>query len=131
MKNKNFTFNSGKAREYFLEKISFEISPWELKKHSEEKINALNIIDVRDYDDYISGHIPFAIHIPMGEIEEHTKMFEKDIVNIVYGYCPCCIRASQAASIIADNNHPVMTLCGGFKAWKELNFDTVKTGDIQ
>ena len=129
MKTKNFTFNSSKAKEYFHEKISFEMSPWELKKHAEEKITSLNIIDVRDYDDYIDGHIPFATHIPVYDIEEHIKMFEKDVVNIVYSYCPCCTRASQCAAIIADNNHPVMILCGGFKAWKELNFDIVKTSD--
>ncbi len=131
MKDKNFTFNSNKAKEYFLEKISFEMSPWQLQKHSQEQISALNIVDVRDYDDYIEGHIPFAIHIPMEDLEEHIKMFEKDVVNIVYSYCNCCCRAPMAASIIADNNHPVMTLCGGFKAWKKLNFDIIKTSDSQ
>ena len=131
MKEKNFTFNSNKAKEYFLEKISFEMSPWQLKKHSQEQISALNIIDVRDYDDYIEGHIPFALHIPMDDLEEHIKMFEKDVVNIVYSYCNCCWRANKAGSVIADNNHPVMVLCGGYKAWKELGFDIVKTADNQ
>lgn len=129
MKDKKFTFNSNKAKEYFLEKISFEMSPWQLKKHSDEKINSLNIIDVRNYEDYINGHIPFATHIPMDDLEEHIKMFEKDIVNIVYTYCNCCYKAAYAASIIAENNYPVMVLCGGFKAWKELGFDIIKTSD--
>ena len=90
MHNKLLTFNSGKAKDYFLHKISFEISPRELKKHIDENIENINIVDVRCYDDYIDGHIPFAIHVPLDSLEEHLVMFDKDKINIVYSYCPYC-----------------------------------------
>ena len=127
MKNKNFTFNSNKAKEFFLEKISFEISPRELEMHIKSNIEDINIVDVRSYDDYIDGHIPFAIHVPIENIEEHLVMFDKDKVNIVYSYCPYCKMADKAAYIIADKNYPVMKLCGGYKIWHEIGFDTIKT----
>jgi rhodanese-related sulfurtransferase len=127
MKNKNFTFNSNKAKEFFLEKISFEISPRELEMHIKSNIEDINIVDVRSYDDYIDGHIPFAIHVPIDNLEEHLVMFDKDKVNIVYSYCPYCKMADKAAYIIADNNYPVMKLCGGYKIWHEIGFDTIKT----
>ena len=128
MKDKNFTFNSGKAKEFFLEKISFEISPRELEKHIKNNIEDINIVDVRSYDDYIDGHIPFAIHVPLDSLEEHLVMFDKDKVNIVYSYCPYCKKGHKAAYMIADKGYPVMVLCGGYKIWHEIGFDTVKTG---
>ena len=82
MKNKNFTFNSAKAKEFFLNKISFEMSPRELEKHIKNNIEDFNIVDVRSYDDYIDGHIPFAIHVPLDNLEEHLVMFDRDRVNI-------------------------------------------------
>ena len=127
MKNKNFTFNSSKAKDFFLEKISFEISPRELEKHIKENIEDFNIVDVRNYDDYIAGHIPFAIHVPLDTLEEHLVMFDKDKVNIVYSYCPYCKKAAYAAFAIAEKGYPVMTLCGGYKIWDEIGFDTIKT----
>ena len=127
MKNKNYTFNSGKAKDFFLEKISFEISPRELEKCIKEDIEKINIVDVREYDDYIDGHIPYAIHVPLDSLEEHLVMFEKDILNVVYSYCPYCTKGLKAAYEIADKGYPVMHLCGGYKIWKEIGFDTVKT----
>lgn len=126
MNNKLLTFNSNKARDYFLNKISFELSPRELKKHISENIENINIIDVRAYDDYIDGHIPFAIHVPLNNIDEHLVMFDKDKINIIYSYCPYCKKASHAAYIISDKGYPVMILCGGYKIWKENDFETVR-----
>lgn len=127
MKEKNYTFNSAKAKEFFLEKISFEISPRKLEKCIKENIEDINIVDVRLYEDYIEGHIPFAIHVPLDSLEEHLVMFDKDKVNIVYSYCPYCKKAQEAAYMIAEKGYPVMTLCGGYKIWKEIGFDTIKT----
>jgi len=127
MKNKIYTFNSNKAKEFFLEKISFEMSPRELEKRIKNEIEELNIVDVRCYDDYIDGHIPFAIHVPLDSLEEHLVMLDKEKVNIVYSYCPYCKKAAKAAYMMAEKGYPVMTLCGGYKIWKEIGFDTVKT----
>ena len=41
-------------------------------------------------------------------------------------YCPYCKKALYAAHIIASKGYPVMTLCGGYKIWHEIGFDTVK-----
>ena len=86
----NFIFDTKRAQEYFKEKISFEIQPRELHELIKNNIENINIIDVREYDDYIDGHIPYAIHIPLNDFENHFVMLEKDKVNIVYGYCLHC-----------------------------------------
>ena len=127
MKEKNFTFDTNKAKEYFLKEISFKTNPYELNEHIKECIETINIIDVRTYDDYIDGHIPFAIHVPFDSLEEHMVMFEKDKLNIVYSYCEYCKKALKTAYILADNGYPVMVLNSGFKGWQKAEFDIIKT----
>lgn len=127
MKNKILTFDSSKAKDYFLKEISFKTSPNELHENIKSDIKDINIIDVRAYDDYIDGHIPFAIHIPIDSLEEHLVMLEKDKVNVVYTYCSLCKRADKAAYVIAEHGYPVTVLMGGFKAWQKMEYDIVKT----
>ncbi len=54
-------------------------------------------------------------------------MLDKDKVNIVYSYCPYCNKAAKAAYMMADKGYPAMVLSGGYKIWREIGFDTVKT----
>ncbi len=126
MKNKDFTFDSGKAKEFFLSKISFETSPNELSQFINTDIDNYNIVDVRTYDDYIDGHIPYAIHVPFDSLEEHLVMFNKDRINIVYSYCPYCKLAYKAAYEIAQKGYPVRVLAGGYKIWCKKGFDSIK-----
>ena len=126
MKEK-ITENHAKAKEFFLEKISFMLTPYELKEMIANNLNEINIIDVRAYDDYIDGHIPYAIHIPFDSIEEHLVMLEKDKTNIVYGYSEFCKLPAKACYIIATKNYPVMLLRGGYHIWEKIGFDTIKT----
>lgn len=116
-----------KAKEFYKDILSFKICPKGLSKLIEYHINELNIVDIRKYDDYIDGHIPYAIHVPFKELKEHMEMFDKDKMNIIYSYCKYSLKAVKAAYILADNNYPVMVLLGGYKAWEKLGFETVKT----
>lgn len=129
MKEKDFykeIKDTKKAKEFFLEQLSFTINPDMLNKALNEYIDDIYILDVRDYENYIKGHIPYAVHIPMEQIEEHMKNLSKDKITIVYTYCPLCYRAKKAAYILADNGYPVMELTGGFKGWKKRDFDIIE-----
>lgn len=127
MKDKLLTFEHKKARDFFLEKISFLTGPFELKEMIEENIEDINIIDVRKYEDYIDGHIPFAEHIPFDTFEEHLNMLEKDKINIFYCYNSFCKLGAKACYMAADKGYPVMLLEGGFKVWKKLDYEVIKT----
>lgn len=121
------TEDTKKARDFFLEKISFLISPYELKKRIKDYIQDINVVDVRDYDDYIDGHIPYAVHVPFSDIENHLVMFEKDKLNIVYCESEYCSLACKSAYIIASKGYPVKVLIGGIHAWKKLGNDIIRT----
>ena len=127
MQIKKITTNSHKAKEYFLEEISFTISPESLKDKLKDDLKEMNVIDVRAYDDYIDGHIPFAIHIPIETLDEHLAMLDKDKINIIYSYCPYCTLGAKAAYLLAEKGYITMVLRGGYYIWSQKGFETVKT----
>lgn len=115
-----------KAKDYFLEQISYTIGPDRLMKFKENHLEDFNLFDVREYDDYIKGHIPYATHVPFKQLEDQLVKFSKDKVNILYTYSFLCQRAKKAAYILADKGYPVMELVGGFKGWKKRDFEIVE-----
>ncbi len=123
----SLTFDTSKAKNFFLEQISYIASIYELKNLIENDIENINIIDVRKYDDYIDGHIPYAIHIPYDSMEEHLVMLEKNKVNIIYCYDYNCKLGYKAAYKAADKGYPTKVLLGGFHTWKKMNYEVVKT----
>ncbi len=123
------TENTKKAEEFFLNELSFIVSPFDLKRQIENKIEDLNIVDVRKYDDYIEGHIPYAIHVPYDSLEEHLIMFEKHKLNIVYCYSQLCQLAHKTAYEIAKKGYMVKVLAGGYRTWEKMGYDTVKTAE--
>jgi len=52
-----------KAKEFFLDKISFTTGPVELS-HALEQGADIVVVDVRAEEDYQKGHIPGAINLP-------------------------------------------------------------------
>lgn len=127
------TNDLSRAKKYFEDIISFTVGPFTLDEITAHRINTVNIVDVRDYDDYIAGHIPYAIHIPVKQVKENIDAVNKDKVTVVYTYSDSCPRAYNAAIDLIEKHRPAVVLRGGFKEWKKFDFDIVKsdsTSDI-
>ena len=124
--HKNITEDLSRAKKFFEDIVSFTIGPFSLDDTIARRIDAINIVDVREYQDYIEGHIPYAVHIPYKEAEKHIKMLNKDRVTIVYSYSDSCPRAYKTALQLADQHYHGVTLRGGFCKWKKHDFDIVK-----
>ena len=112
-----------KATRFFEAKLQFTTGPAELKHMMDDHEN-IQIIDVRDYDDYADGHIPEAINLPKGTWKT-TSSLDKNKVNIVYCYSEDCHLAAAAAFEFAKQGFSVMELEGGFESWKTLNLPIV------
>jgi hydroxyacylglutathione hydrolase len=83
--------------------------------------DAVTIIDVRDADEYGSGHIPGAINFYVGQINEEVGNIssEKPVVLT----CSWGGRGSLAASILKQRGFKnVFNLLGGMNAWKSLSY---------
>ena len=122
----DYTKDTKRARDFFREKLAFTINPDRLAKMIEENLDKFSLFDLRDYEDYMKGHIPYAIHMPMDQLEEQLEHFSKDKVSIFYGYSYLCQRQQLAAYFLADKGYPVKELLGGFKGWKKRDFDIIE-----
>jgi rhodanese-related sulfurtransferase len=96
------------------------IEPEELKvQHGTEA--APTIIDVRGADEYESGHIQGAIHIPASQLPKKLKKISRD--RPVVTYCnmhhPGSSRGESATSVLRENGYKAQALNGGYPAWKE------------
>lgn len=121
--------NTGKAKDFFKEKLAHTIGPDRLKHLMDKHLDEFNLIDVRKYEDYINGHIPYAIHIPYDQMEDQLVKLSKDKVNILYGASLLCQLSQKAAYMLADEGYPVMEVIGGFKGWKKRDFDIVENDE--
>jgi rhodanese-related sulfurtransferase len=104
-----------KAKEFFAQKLDFTISPEELNDEI-EKGGKNFIVDVRETADFIKGHIPCAINLPIGHWDKMSG-WRKDRPIIIYGYSQLCHRAARAAKEAAEQGYTVLELEGGFESW--------------
>ena len=76
------------------------------------------ILDVREQDEYDSGHIPGAVLLPVGTIDEDTAaevISEKDSTVLVY--CRSGNRSKTASSALAELGYTNIYEFGGINTW--------------
>lgn len=76
------------------------------------------ILDVREQDEYDSGHIPGAVLLPVGTIDEETAaevIPEKDSTVLVY--CRSGNRSKTASSALAELGYSNIYEFGGINTW--------------
>lgn len=111
-----------KAKDFFKEKMTFSTGPVELDRMIKENSDEINVIDVRESEDYLKGHIPGSINLPKEKWSEMTSL-KKDRINILYCYSHVCHLAAAAALEFSDDGFRVMELDGGFDYWTSYKFD--------
>lgn len=124
--HENITKDFSRAKKFFEDIVAYTIGPYVLNHIIKDELKAVNIIDVRDYSDYIEGHIPYAVHIPYKEAENHIDMLPKDKINVIYSYNDSCPRSYKTALKLVEKHYPSTVLRGGFKLWKKFDFDIIK-----
>ncbi|XJZ28902.1 sulfurtransferase TusA family protein [Bacillota bacterium Lsc_1132] len=83
------------------------------KLNSDEKIT---ILDVREPAEYIFGHIPGAISIPLGELEERFNELNKD--EEIHIICRSGSRSDLAAKKLAEKGFTnIKNVIPGMKDW--------------
>ncbi|WP_272962915.1 MULTISPECIES: rhodanese-like domain-containing protein [Alcanivorax] len=79
------------------------------------------IIDVRDEDEYLAGHIPGAIMVPAKQMDQHLDMLKQYRKQEIVLYCVSGRRASTAATVLEDAGFKkVRLLEGNYPGWSEV-----------
>lgn len=93
-----------------------QISQEEAKKMMDTQ--EVIILDVREQGEYDSGHIPGAVLLPVGTIDEETAAAvipEKDATVLVY--CRSGNRSKTASFALAELGYTNVYEFGGIKTW--------------
>lgn len=92
------------------------------------------IIDVREADEYASGHIAGAINLPRGLLEfklSGNPALEPRDLNVVL-YCKTSGRAALAAASMQSMGYlNVVSIAGGMDAWLAAGKPVVKPAPTQ
>lgn len=73
------------------------------------------IVDVREPDEWEAGHIPGALHIPLGELE--ARWPELRASDSVIAVCRSGNRSATATQALRSVGIEASNLTGGMKAW--------------
>ena len=110
-----------------------EMSVKELKQRLDAG-DELTVVDVRERDEFVQGHLPGATFIPRGFLELQIEQVQPDRDAEVVIYCAGGVRSVLAARNLQEMGYDnVISLIGGFNGWKNAGFDfkipTVLTDD--
>ena len=84
------------------------------------------LVDVREPDEYVAGHVRTAIPIPLGEVPARSNEIPTD--GAVYLICARGGRSRQAAEYLAARGVRAINVAGGTMGWIDSG-RTVVTGD--
>jgi phage shock protein E len=93
-----------------------EITPEELAKFKQLPL----IVDVREKDEFIKGHISGAKHLSRGILEQKVLEIAPDLSNPILVYCSGGNRGALAADSLQKMGYQnVFSLKGGLSGWLE------------
>jgi adenylyltransferase/sulfurtransferase len=99
-----------------------EITSQELKARLDAGED-LTMVDVRERDEFVQGHIPDALFIPRGYLELQIEQYEPERDRPLLIYCAGGVRSALAARNLKEMGYSnVISLLGGFNGWKNAGF---------
>jgi len=107
--------------EHFGNRADAEPVPMdELLKRARSK--QVVILDTRPVSEYIAGHIPGALSIPVDDLHRRLKELTKGKEYVAYCRGPYCIYADRAVEMLRANGRRARRLVEGFPEWRAAGF---------
>jgi len=115
---------SGDALEHFEAEFTFEADCWDTHEAMASREPGFVLLDVRSPALYAKGHVPGAVNLPHGKIDE-SKLASWAAGALFVAYCagPHCNGAARAAVRLARLGRPVKIMAGGVTGWLDEGFE--------
>jgi sulfur-carrier protein adenylyltransferase/sulfurtransferase len=83
------------------------------------------LIDVRETDEFTTGHIPGAKHVPRGYLESRIEGVVPDHATQIVLYCASGNRSAYAARTLSEDlgYEHVSSMTGGITLWKDRGYE--------
>jgi rhodanese-related sulfurtransferase len=79
-------------------------------------VSELTIIDVRERDEWDAGHIPEALHIPVGSVQREISAAVPNKNAKIRVYCAAGRRAERAKGALLEMGYADVRNLGGFSS---------------
>ena len=83
------------------------------------------LLDVRPEDEFVAGHLPDAINIPLGELENRLSDLSQDQEVIAYCRGAYCVLSFEAVANLRERGFNVRRLEEGYPEWKAAELPVV------
>lgn len=83
----------------------------------------VQVLDVREDDEWAAGHIEGAVHVPIDEVEQHLDLLAAD--RPVISVCRSGQRSGKVAKRLAKRGYEAANLDGGLQAWASAGLPLV------
>jgi Rhodanese-related sulfurtransferase len=84
------------------------------------------LIDVRPREEYVAGHLPEALSIPLPELRERFRELPKNQEIVAYCRGPYCMLAVEAIRLLARHGRRARRLEDGVLEWRAAGLRVVQ-----
>ena len=117
------TLPSDEAASYFAQRLRLETDCWDVHSTQGMKDRGFVLLDVRAEDFYDREHLPGAVSLPFGDINDaRLASYEQDMLFVVYCSGPHCNGSQRAALRLAKLGRRVKEMIGGVEGWKDMGY---------
>jgi rhodanese-related sulfurtransferase len=115
-----------RALAHYQALLELETDCWDVHAAIEAAHDGFVVLDVRSPQLYAAGHVPGAVNLPHGRINERAlERFPSGTLFVVYCAGPHCNGADRAAVRLALIGRPVKKMIGGVTGWLDDGFQLV------
>lgn len=98
---------------------------------SKLEAGSVTVMDVRPPEEYVSGHLPGAVSVPLVELDEHLRRLPEANEVVTYSRGPFCLMSHAAAKRLREHKITARRLMDGFPAWKLAGLPVEQGSRIQ
>lgn len=85
--------------------------------------NDVTILDVRPEEEFILGHLPGALNIPIEHLKRRLAEIPSEQEIVAYCRGPYCVFSADAVSILQANGYCARELEDGYPEWKAMGLN--------
>ncbi len=78
------------------------------------------LLDVRPSEEYVAGHLPQAVSVPLVELEARLEELPLDKEIVAYCRGPYCVFADEAVALLRTRGYRARRLEHGLPDWRRL-----------
>lgn len=105
------------AREYLVHRD--ELEPIDRDELSERmRAGTVTLIDVRPEEEFVQGHLPGAVSVPLDELKAWVKQAPKRKQVVAYCRGPYCVWALEAVEVMTKHGLRAVRLEDGVSEWR-------------